>query len=150
MFSTIQMAGLPDPDIDQQFYADVPLRRLAAWIVDCLIILGLTVAALILSLFTLTWILPIVATGLSIAYRTIMLQRYSATVGMLWMGIEIRNGAGERVGPQLALLHSTTFSLMFFIPILPIIGMIMMLVTQYKQGLHDLPFGTTAIRTPNV
>ena len=33
------MPGLPDPDLDAQFYEGVPLRRFAAWLVDLAIVL---------------------------------------------------------------------------------------------------------------
>ena len=28
------MSGLPDPELDRQFYAGVPARRLVAWLID--------------------------------------------------------------------------------------------------------------------
>ena len=47
------MAGLPDPDLDRQFYEGVPARRLAAWFVDLAIILAVGVPlALVFGLAT--------------------------------------------------------------------------------------------------
>ena len=36
-------AGLPDPDLHAEFYADVPLKRLLAFIVDSILIVVITV-----------------------------------------------------------------------------------------------------------
>ena len=142
------MSGLPDPELNADFYRDVPAKRLVAWFLDALIIVALSIAFIFLSFFTAIWVLPLVIFAVSIAYRTICLNAYSATLGMRFVGIEIRDRKGNRVDSTLAFLHSAVFTSLFIIPLLIIASFVVVLVTPYKQGLHDLPFGTTAIRSP--
>ena len=142
------LGGLPDPARQAEFYNQVPALRLIAFFIDTAIILILTLICPILSLFTLSWIMPFLSFAISVGYRMIALQTHSATLGMKWMGIELREGTGHPVTRQTALFHSAVFSAMFIIPFIPVINMVIMLVTPYGQGLHDMPFGTTAIRRP--
>ena len=37
------LPGLPDPEIDREFYEGVPARRLVAWFVDVILILAMGV-----------------------------------------------------------------------------------------------------------
>ena len=43
---TAQTWTIPDPQVQPEFYADIPLKRLLAWVVDCVLI-GLTVALIV-------------------------------------------------------------------------------------------------------
>ncbi|MEO0343096.1 MAG: RDD family protein [Pseudomonadota bacterium] len=145
---SVDMSGLPDPVQNKNFYEGVAPRRFMAWVLDSLIILVLSLIAMVLSFFTLIFVAPFLVFFISAGYRWLLMRENSATLGMRWMHIEIRNGAGERLGDKQALFHSALFSALFFIPILPIIGMILMATNRFGQGLHDLPFGTTAILRP--
>jgi len=144
------MSGLPDPNSDRAFYEQVPLLRLVAFFIDAFIVVGMAMVCLVLSFFTLIWVLPLLAFAISVAYRARSIQVFSATLGMKWLGIELRDGNGDPLDAQTGLYHSLLFTALFIIPIIPFINMIVMAVTPYGQGLHDMPFRTTAIRRPEL
>ncbi|MEM9716590.1 MAG: RDD family protein [Pseudomonadota bacterium] len=145
MTNGFDMSGLPDPERDVRFYERILSKRLLAWVIDFAILIVLTLIAGLFSFFALLFVLPFTMFAISTVYRALMISNYGATLGMQITNIEIRNSSGELLDQKTAWWHSGTFSAMFLIPILPIIGAIVMLTTRYKQGLHDLPFGTTAI-----
>lgn len=79
------MSGLPDPDRDQRFYAGVPSRRLAAWVVDVIVTLGIGVPlALVFGLMTLgvgLALFPLILLGVGFFYRVATIASGSATWG---------------------------------------------------------------------
>jgi len=79
---------LPDPALQPEFYTDVPLKRAGAWAIDLVVTLALTLVGLVLTLFISAFFLPLLFAAVSIAYRTIMLARYGATVGMMIMALK--------------------------------------------------------------
>ena len=147
--------GVPDPETDPQFYDGVPLRRLIAFLLDTvviiclwfvlLVILGLVTAAT----FGLAFPLMLIAlAGTGLFYRWIMLARRSATVGMMMLGIEVRDSAGERCSDGTAFLHSFAFlATLYFLP-LAIIGWILMASSPHRRALHDMMLGTVVINRP--
>ncbi len=50
---------LPDPDLQAEFYADVPLKRALAWIVDMILIALLTTVIVPFTAFTALFFLPV-------------------------------------------------------------------------------------------
>lgn len=110
--------AIPDPVRDSQFYEGVPLRRFAAFVIDFIVILLLTlVAMLIVALATFglgTPLMFIILTMTGFMYRWLMLKQRSATVGMILTGIEIRNAQGEKVDSGTAFVHTLGFLVTFF------------------------------------
>ena len=45
----IDLSALPDPELDAQFYAGVPFKRLLAWVFDVIAIILLSSAAILSS-----------------------------------------------------------------------------------------------------
>lgn len=42
---------LPDPELQPEFYADVPLKRVGAWAIDLVVTLAITLVGLVMTLF---------------------------------------------------------------------------------------------------
>jgi uncharacterized RDD family membrane protein YckC len=136
---------LPDPDSDAAFYADVPLKRGVAWVIDAAVVLALTLLALPLTLFTALFFLPVLWLALSFAYRTVTLTRGSATWGMRFMGIELRTFRGERLALPEAALHTLIYSVCMAFVLPQIASIVLMLTTPRGQGIADLALGTAAL-----
>ena len=147
--------GVPDPRTDPQFYDGVPLRRLIAFLLDTLVImilwfvvlfLGLMVSALTAGLAIPVMIVILTFTGL--IYRWIMLWQRSATLGMMAVGVEVRDAQGEKCSPGIAFLHSIAFLVtLYFLP-LAIIGWILMASSPHRRTMHDLMLGAVVINRP--
>ena len=77
------LAGLPDPEMDRQFYEGVPARRLAAWMIDLLITLLVGVpAAVMFGLMTLGFgfaLFPFLVATVGFVYRVATIAGGSAT-----------------------------------------------------------------------
>ncbi len=140
--------GLPDPELDSQFYENVPSRRLLAWVIDGGITFLLTV---LVSVFTLTigfWIFPFLWMIIGVIYRTMTISTASATIGMRIAGIEFRDRAGHRLTSGTAFFHTVIFTVASFTLVLQLLSLGMILMTRYHQSLSDMLLGTTAINRP--
>lgn len=136
---------LPDPDYHAEFYADVPLKRLLAWMVDTLISILLAILILPFTAFTGIFFFPFLVVVVGFFYRVATIAGGSATLGMRLMAIELRNMRGERLSPGEALVHTILYSV-FVSAILPqLASAALMLTTARAQGLHDFVLGTAAI-----
>jgi len=136
---------LPDPDLHGDFYADVPLKRAVAWVIDAAVILALTLLAIPLTLFTALFFLPVLWLALSFAYRTVTLARGSATWGMRFMGIELRTFRGARFALPDAAMHTLIYTVCMAFVIPQIVSIVLMLTTSRAQGIPDLALGTAAL-----
>ena len=146
------MPGLPDPELDRQFYDGVPARRLAAWFIDLAIILLIGVPlAVLFGLVTLGFgfaLFPLLVAGVGFLYRTATITGGSATWGMRAMGIELRRADGSHFDFVTALLHTGIYTIAFGVVVLQLISCVAMLGTRYGQGLPDIILRTTAINRP--
>ena len=139
------MTTLPDPISQPQFYASVASKRLVAWIVDSIVILVLSLIAVLLTAFVGLLIWPLLYLVVGFAYRTVTLANGSATWGMRFAGVEIRNAFGERLDLGLALAHTAGYTLSIAIPLIQVVSIIMMLTSARGQGLTDAFLGTVAL-----
>ena len=136
---------LPDPDSQGEFYADVPLKRLLAFLVDTVLLLLVTVLIVIVTLGLAAIFLVPVWWLLNLAYRTMTLANSSATPGMRLFAIEFRDTRGQRLDGSAAFLHSLGFMLSFtFFPV-QILSMVLMVASPRGQGLSDHFLGTVAL-----
>lgn len=146
------MPGLPDPDLDRQFYDGVPARRLAAWVIDLVVILLIGVpVAFVFGLLTLGFgflIFPFLVASVGFLYRTTTIAGSSATWGMRIMGIELRRADGSRFDFMTALMHTALYTIALGFVVLQLISCVAMIGTRYGQGLPDLILRTTAINRP--
>lgn len=139
------MTALPDPDYQAEFYASVPSKRLLAWVVDSIVIFALSAAAVVLTAFTGLLIWPLLFLVIGFAYRTVTIAQGSATWGMRFAGIELRNGTGQRLDSTEAVLHTVGYSLSLTFPVLQVISVILMLTSARGQGLSDHLLGTVML-----
>lgn len=139
------MTALPDPISHPNFYQSVPTKRLVAWIVDSIVILGLSLIVVLLTAFVGLFIWPLLYLVVGFAYRTVTLANGSATWGMRFSGIEIRNAYGERLDAGMALAHTAGYTISLAIPLVQVVSIIMMLTSARGQGLTDAFLGTVAL-----
>jgi len=142
---TTHISHLPDPVTQPEFYADVPMKRLVAWIVDTVLIVIICLLIVPFTAFTGLFFFPLMVLVVGFAYRVVTITNRSATWGMRLMAIELRDSAGERFGLGLALAHTFGTSVSFGMPILQVVSVVMMLTTARAQGLSDHLLGTVAL-----
>lgn len=151
-FFTEQFEGLPDPERQAEFYEGLPTKRFIAWLLDVtLVMIAGIPLALIFGLVTLGFgfaAFPLVLAGVGLVYRWTTIAGGSATWGMRFMGIELRQHDGARFDSGSAFLHSAIYvtSMTFFLP--QIGSCIAILTTRYRQGLSDIVLRSTAINRP--
>ncbi|MCR8723791.1 RDD family protein [Frigidibacter sp. ROC022] len=140
--------GLPDPEASPAFYADIPGKRLVAFLADSVIIGIMTVILIPFTAFTALFYLPFLAMLVSFVYRTLTLASGSATWGMRMVAIEMRNHRGERFDLPTAAGHTLLFTLFLGMVVPLLISVGLMLITPRRQGLHDMILGTAALNRP--
>ena len=140
--------GLPDPEMDSQFYEKVPSRRLVAWVFDGIITFGMTFLISVLTIGLGFFIFPFIWLVVGLIYRTFTISSKSSTWGMRMVGIEFRDKDGQKLSSGLALAHTLIFIIgtgFFFVQILSIV---LILTSRYGQSVQDMILGTTAINRP--
>jgi len=136
---------LPDPAYEAEFYRDLILKRFVAWVVDLLITLVLVAVVVLMTVFIGLFFLPVLWITISVAYRTVMLSNYGATLGMMLAAIKLRHLDGRRAEPVTCLWHAVIFSASMASVFGQIVSVALMLTTPYRQGLNDVILGTTLI-----
>ncbi len=137
--------SLPDPQLQPEFYADVPLKRCLAWAIDLAVVLVLLLAGLVLTLFTGLFFMPLLFFAISVGYRTVMLARYGATLGMMLTALDWRGLDGRAPDPTTALAYSALHAgIWAFLP-LQIVSIVMILISPHRQGLHDRILSVTIL-----
>ncbi|MEO1306541.1 MAG: RDD family protein [Pseudomonadota bacterium] len=136
---------LPDPQLQAEFYADVPAKRAFAWIVDAILIALLTLAVLPFTAFLALFFLPALWLILGFLYRWITLSQRSATWGMRVMAISFRGHSGRPLTSGEAFMHTLIYSFSMSLVVPQIISIFTMLLTERGQSLGDLMLGTVAI-----
>ena len=136
--------GLPDPDTHPEFYDDVPVKRLMAWVVDVGMIAVATAAISVFTLFLAPLFLPLFLV-VGFLYRWMTISGGSATLGMRLMAIELRGADGERLDGLTAFLHVAGYTVSVITFPLQLISIVLILTTARKQGLTDMVLGTAAI-----
>ncbi|MBT8456176.1 MAG: RDD family protein [Rhodobacteraceae bacterium] len=148
MTSTDPLWGLPDPDIDADLYADIPTKRFIAWVVDVILISLLTAVLVPFTLFTALFYLPFLYMVISFLYRWVSIARNSATPGMRFMSIELRNRMGEPLDGGLAALHTLGYFVSVAVFPLQLVSVALMLISARRQGLTDHILGTAVLNKP--
>lgn len=136
---------LPDPALQPDFYTDVPFKRAGAWAIDLVVTLALTLVGLVLTLFISAFFLPLLFAAVSVAYRTVMLSRYGATFGMMVMALKWRHLNGRTPDATTALIYSSAHAVMWTVFPLQIVSIALILMSPYRQGLHDHLLSTTML-----
>ena len=136
---------LPNPDTQPEFYADVPVKRLVAVVVDMIVIIGLSLVIVPFTAFTGLFFFPLLVAAVGFSYRVVTIANGSATWGMRLTAIEFRDAGGARFDLTLAFLHTLGLTVSFALPLLQVISIVMMLTNERAQGLTDRVLGTVAI-----
>lgn len=139
------MIHLPDPEYRPDFYDGVPSKRLIAWIVDSVIIFVLSALVVVGTLFIGAFFWPVLWLVVDFSYRVITLTTGSATLGMRFAGIELRDQTGARFDLFQAGAHTLGYMVSMALPILQIVSIVMMLTGARKQGLTDMVLGSVAL-----
>lgn len=138
-------SGLPDTDYHVELYEDVPSKRLFAWVLDTvlisLIVFGLSMLGAFLPLLFWTFFYAVV----SFFYRWLTIAGRSATPGMRFMAIELRDNDGGPLSRGTALLHTLGYFVSVVTVPLQLVSIVMMLTTPRRQGLTDMILGTAAV-----
>ena len=145
MMNTDSGWHLPDPERQPEFYADVPVKRLIAWVIDTLLTVLACLAILPFTAFVGIFFFPVLMLSVGLAYRIVTIARGSATWGMRLVAIEFRDRAGRRFDLSLATLHSLGFTFSVAVPIFQLVSIVLMLTTPRGQGLSDHVLGTVAV-----
>lgn len=138
---------LPDPELQPEFYSDVPIKRALAWAIDLVAVFALSLVGVIMTFFVSLLFLPVLFATVSIAYRTVMLARYGATLGMMVMALKWRQLDGRSPDTMTALGYSALHAALWTVFPLQIASMAMILLSPYRQGLHDFFLGTTMLHS---
>lgn len=149
MTHAMNFTALPDPVTQSEFYDGVAIKRFLAWIVDVFVVVLMTAVIATLPFFVGWFFFPLLFLLINFIYRLASISSRSATWGMRLMNIELRNKDGAHLDTSEALLHTAGYMVAssFFLP--QVISVVLMLVSERGQGLHDMLCGTTAIRKPS-
>ena len=139
------MSHLPDPDSQPEFYQSVATKRFFAWLFDIAFISLLCTVAILLTFGMGFFILALIYAVISFVYRVVTIANGSATLGMRFMGIELRDAFGARMDTGKAIAHTAGYFVSMAIPVLQIISVIMMMTSTRCQGLTDAFLGTVMI-----
>ncbi|NDV00867.1 RDD family protein [Pseudoroseicyclus tamaricis] len=141
-------SALPDPERRPDFYAGVPGRRLLAWIGDGVATFLLTCLALPFTAFVGVFFFGALWLTVSFLYRWGTIAAFSATPGMAFWGIQLREADGGKMGGGSAFLHTLGYTVSVAMAPLQLISVALMLITDRRQGLTDHLLGTAAINRP--
>ena len=136
---------LPDPATQPEFYQDVAMKRLFAWLVDTVLIVLLCIFILPFTAFTGIFYFPLLVALVGFAYRVITLANGSATLGMRLFAIEFRRGDGARFDLGIAFAHTLGLTVSFAVFPLQLISIVLMATTARGQGLSDHVLSSVAI-----
>ena len=102
---------------------------------------------MVLTALTGLFIWPLLYLAVGFAYRTVTIANGSATWGMRFAGIELRDGVGQRASTAaMAALHTAGYTLCRWrCRFLQVISVILMLTSSRGQGLTDHFLGTVML-----
>ncbi|MEL7139500.1 MAG: RDD family protein [Pseudomonadota bacterium] len=147
--------SFPDPVSDSQFYHGVRARRVAAFFVDLLVIVVLLIGVIMIGAVVgvitagigFVLLIPAIAvTGL--VYRTTMVMERSATLGMMLMGIELRDARGSRLDGSTAFIHALAFTATLYLPPVLIASVGWAAINPRGQTIPDALCQTVMINRP--
>jgi len=138
----------PDPIRHAEFYDGILFKRFMAWVFDLVLIVLLTAVVVPLTAFTALFFLPVLFLAIGFLYRWITLSGRSATWGMRILRIEFCDRQGLRFDSGTALLWTLGYSLSMAFLLPQLLSIVLMFLSQRRQGLTDHLLGTVAINSP--
>ncbi len=142
---TLMTYALPDPVSQADFYADIPVKRLLAWVVDAMAIFAICIVALPFTAFIGLFFFPLLWLVVGFLYRWVTLSNRSATWGMRLVAIEFREHDGSHMSSTTALIHTLIYSVSMGTFLLQALSVALILISPRKQSLGDHLLGTVAI-----
>ena len=139
------MNHLPDPDRQPQFYQSVVIKRFVAWLIDVVVISTFTMFAVLLTVGVGLFFVALIFMLVSFVYRVATIANGSATWGMRFVGIELRDAFGARMDAGKAIAHTAGYFVSMAFPVIQVVSVIMMLTSARCQGLTDAFLGTVAL-----
>ncbi len=139
------MRHLPDPDRQPEFYQSVAFKRFFAWIFDVAFISLLCVVAVIMTVGLGLFFVALIYMVVSFTYRVVTIANGSATLGMRFMGIELRDAFGARMDTGKAIAHTAGYFISMAFPVIQLVSVIMMMTSARCQGLTDAFLGTVML-----
>ena len=143
--------AVPHPHDRPDFYQTVPFKRAVAWVIDVCITAILSLPLLLpLLLLGIVLIFPLLLIPALLAivgffYRWMTLAGGSATLGMRFMAIELKEVDGTPLSGSTAFWHTAATTLCFAICPLQLVSAAAMLLTDRGQGLPDMVLRTTML-----
>ena len=139
------MSHAPDPYTQPEFYTGVPAKRFMAWLIDAVLIFALSALVVVLTVFIGAFFWPLVYLIVGFCYRLVTITNGSATLGMRFAGIELRDAQGARLDLGYAFAHTLGYTLSISTFVIQLVSIVMMLTTARGQGLTDAFLGTVMI-----
>ena len=140
------MTALPDPDVQAEFYDGVTAKRLFAFLIDSVLIFILAALVVPFTAFLGLFMWPALYLVVGFIYRVATLSNGSATLGMRFCGIELREYSGSRLDGGTALLHTVGYTVSMAVSVLQIVSILLMLTSARGQGLTDHMLGTVMLK----
>lgn len=137
--------ALPDPLTRSDAYDGVLAKRAFAWVIDTILIAGLTLLAVLATALTGLFILPMLFMTIGFVYRWVSLTSSSATPGMRLCGLRLLTREAAPFDAATAFLHTLGFTLSMSFVLPQVISIGSMLLSPRGQGLTDHILGTAAI-----
>ncbi len=135
----------PDPLDQPEFYEGILAKRLLAWVVDSILIVGLCLVVLPFTAFTGIFFFPLLILMMSFIYRVATLANGSATLGMRLFGMELRDGQDRPFDGSTAFLHTLGYSVSVAMAPMQLISIVLMVTSARRQGLTDMVLNTVAL-----
>lgn len=139
------MTQTPDPDLHPQFYDGIAAKRLLAWVVDVILVLGFCLLILPFTAFTGLFFFPFLTLVVGFAYRVATLSNGSATWGMRLMAMELRDRNDRPFDLTTAFLHTLGYSMSMTVTILQVVSVVLVCSTARRQSLTDMVLGTVPV-----
>ena len=139
------MTHLPDPITQSAFYENVPAKRLFAWVLDAVIILGICFVVPPFTGFLGILFKPLMWLVVGFAYPTITIANGSATWCMRLVSIELRNSTGVRLDLTEAALHTLGYTISINIFLLQPVSIVLMCASMRGQSLTVHFLGTVML-----
>ncbi|MGL4309163.1 MAG: RDD family protein [Paracoccaceae bacterium] len=141
-------SALPDPAQQPDFYENVPLKRLFAWLVDAILVFAICVVLLPFTGFTGLFFWPFYFLTVDFFYRLATVIAFSATPGMALLAVRLYGHDGDRLDRMTAFLHVAGYSVSTGAVLPMLVSATLMLVSPRRQGLTDMILGTAALNRP--
>lgn len=135
---------LPDPQRQAAFYDGVTVKRGVAWVLDTILITLVTAVIATVTIVGL-FMLPLIFLTVGFLYRWATLASGSATWGMRFMAIELRDAWGRPLHPGLAFLHVLGYTISVSTLLIQLVSIVLMFVDERGRGLSDMALGTVML-----